>query len=261
MKYPKNLKKLKSLLFVIIIAAILLECLCHLQWVDTFFVPAPSKIITTAYKMIQSGQLQQYGFITLKRLFFGFCLGAFLGFFGGSICGTSRRLRVLFEPLVYLLYPIPRFVFYPFLVLIFGIGDIPMIIFISMGAFFPLFIDTLGGIRDIDTHYFEVANHYGASGWMLYKRVILPGSLPAIFNGLRISIGIALLYTIIAEFLTATKGIGAMMWLSLQTLRIDQLFLGAILVAALNTIFIFIIVYMESILMPWHRDKRELVIP
>lgn len=210
--------------------------------------------------MCKTGELQQHFFITLKRVFLGFSLGIAFGLGVGSLCGLSQKISNFLQPLIYFTYPIPRFALLPFMILIFGTGIWSKVIFIAMGAFFPVVINTISGINHINTDFLELARHYGAKGWRMYRRVILPGSLPLVFTGMRISIGLSLTYVIIIEYLTATDGIGAIMWLAMYTLRIDRLLLSTIIIAILNIILISLLRYAEKFLIPWNNEERDAVI-
>ncbi|TBR15737.1 ABC transporter permease, partial [bacterium] len=194
-------------------------------------------------------------FITLKTFLFGLFLGSLTGVLVGAYCSMSKRTGSIPEQLIYLAQPIPRFVLLPFIILIFGTGMLPKVIFISLGVFFPMAINTMSGVRDINNNFLEIAVHYGSRGWKLYKRVIFPGSLSSIFAGLRISTGFALTYTVIIEFLTSTRGIGATLWLSLQTLMMDKLFLCAAIIALLNVSMMYLLKIAESYLMPWNKPE------
>jgi NitT/TauT family transport system permease protein len=205
--------------------------------------------------MFISGELQQNLLITVKIFLTGLFLGSLAGVLVGLYCRVSKRTSSIPEQLIYLAQPIPRFVLLPFIVLIFGTGVLPKVIFVSLGTFFPMAINTMSGVRNINKNFLEIAMHYGAKGWKSYKRVILPGSLPSIFAGLRISTGFALTYTVIIEFLTATRGIGATLWLSLQMLMMDKLFLCAIIIALLNVTMMYVLKILENYLMPWNKQE------
>lgn len=253
-----NLKKTTSnkifLLFFLIIISVW-ELSAFLKIIDVFFFPPPSKIIGTACVMLKTGELQQHILVTLTRFFLGLFFGAGLGLIIGYFCGVSKKINSVIEPLIYLIYPIPRFALLPFITLIFGLGLGSKVFFISMAAFFVTFISTINGIKQINSNFLEVAVHYGARGCNLFRSVVLPGSLPAIFAGFRISIGLALTYTIIVEFLTSSDGIGAMMWLSLQNLKIERLFLGAAVIALFNVFSIFLLKHFEYYFIPWNRQE------
>ena len=218
---------------------------------DRMMLPPMLQLVRVFFQMCSSGEVSENVLMTLKRFCFGFSLGAGAGLAIGFLCGISKKTRYMLEPLVYFLYPLPRFVLFPFLILIFGSGMGSHVVFVAMGAFFPCVINTLSGFEQINNSLLEVAHHYGAKGWPLFRRVIFPASLPSLFAGLRVALGLALTYTVIVEYLVATKGLGALIWLSLQTFRIDKLVIGGFLVAALNLFFILIVKVSERVVIPW----------
>lgn len=256
----RNYKETLEISFLLVLITIILwQIIYYFKLIDAFWLPSPHKFIGTAFKLFKLGVIQEDIFITLKRFLPGFILGSFLAIVVGSLCGISRKLSAFLEPLIYLMLPIPRVALLPFLVLIFGTGISSKIIYVAMGAFFPVVINTISGVSQVNNNFLEVAKHYGARGWRLYRKVILPGSLPSIFIGLRVSIGLSLTYVTVIEFLTASDGIGAMIWLSLQTLRIDKLFLGIVVIALLNVILILLLKGIEGLFVPWNEDKEDSV--
>ncbi len=225
----------------------------RLHLLDRMMFPGPSEVSRTVGSMVRDGELQKHIALTLSRFLSGFLLGGVLGLFLGSLCGLSKKISYFLEPVVYLLYPLPKFALLPFFILLFGMGFMSQVFFIAMGVFFPLAINTMRGMESINAHFIEVAVHYGAKGWDLFKKVIWPGSLASIFSGLRVGVGLALTYTIVNEFLMGTTGIGAMMWMSLQTWRIDRLLIGIFLIAFLNLFFVFLLGVLENVLAPWQK--------
>ncbi|MBF0331185.1 MAG: ABC transporter permease [Candidatus Omnitrophica bacterium] len=222
----------------------------HCLWPSVF------RVGQTLVSMIASGELQKNLGVSLARILFGFVSGTFIALGVAFTCIISKRAAFLVEPLVYLSFPVPRFILLPFIVILFGAGWFGNVVFLSIGAFYPLVINTVEGFRSLDRNYMDVAVHYGASGWNLYRRVIFPGTLPALFTGLRIGFGFTLTYTIILEYLNTDTGLGAVMWLSLQTLQIDKLAVMAIMVAAINMTFVFLLIAVEQKFTPWSSSQK-----
>lgn len=250
-----NAKRIRGIVLLCIALFVAWVIVSYFKLIDAFILPSPFKVAESAFVMLKSGELSSNIYITLKRFILGLFLGSFFALLVGFCCGVSKRISSIVEPIIYLTFPIPRFVILPFIVFIFGVGIAPKILFIGLGVFFPIAINTISGINHISDTYFEVAKHYGAKGWRFYKRIILPGCLPEVFSGLRIGVGLALSYTIIAEFLTASDGIGGMMWLSLQTLRMDKLFLSTIIIAVFNVIIFTLIASAENYFVFWNKNE------
>lgn len=190
------------------------------------FFPAPSVILTTLVGMIASGELWAHLSISLQRVAWGFLVGAIPAVVLGLAMGWSGKVRILFEPLIASTLPIPKLVVLPIVMLIFGIGEPSKVVIVAVGAFYPAVINAAAGVAGIREVYFEVARNFGATRWQRFWRVVAPGSLPMVFAGLRLAFGMALLMAVAAEFVAARRGIGALIWLSWETLRTDKLYAG-----------------------------------
>lgn len=242
-----------SLLPLLVLAAILFiwEALGHLGLLNPLFFPVPSRISLAFLEMIADGEIEENLSISLFRLFSGFFIGAIAGIILGLIMGASERLKHILDPVIAATYPIPKLAIFPLLMVIFGIGEFSKIMAIALGCFFITLINTVGGVRAINRVYFEVAKNYGASRWQKFTRVIFPASLPMIFTGIRIALGMSLIIVVSVEFVSANYGIGAMIWTSWQTFEIEKLYVGIFLCAILGVLYTVILNKMEQYLIPW----------
>jgi NitT/TauT family transport system permease protein len=213
--------------------------------------PSVSGLGQTFVSLVFSVDFQRAFVVTMARLVFGFLTGAGLALVLGFACILFKGAAFFLEPLVYLSFPVPRFILLPFIMILFGAGWVGGAVFLGMGAFYPLIINMLEGYRRLSRDHLDIARHYGARGIKLCCRVIWPGLLPSIFAGLRIGFGLTVTYTIILEYLSSNTGLGGLMWLSLQTLQIDRLLVSAIVVAVLNMTVILFLAVLERRLMPW----------
>jgi NitT/TauT family transport system permease protein len=211
-------------------AALLLawEAAARAGLLSSLFFPAPSLIAATLGSMIVSGELGTHLFISLQRVAWGFVLGAAPAVILGLAMGWSGKVRILFEPLISSTLPIPKLVVLPIIMLIFGIGEPSKVVIVAVGAFYPAVINAAAGVNGIRSVFFEVARNFGATRWQRFWKVIVPGSLPMIFAGLRLAFGMALLMAVASEFVAARQGIGALIWLSWETLRTDKLYAGIV---------------------------------
>jgi NitT/TauT family transport system permease protein len=137
--------------------------------------------------------------------------------------------------------------------LIFGIGEMSKIVLIAIGCFFLVLINSMAGVMNINKIYFEVAKNYGASKYKIFTKVVIRGSLPLIFTGLRLALGLSLILVVAAEMVSANQGLGAMIWLAWETLRTENLYAGIIVIAFLGLSFTSILKHVERKLMPWGR--------
>ena len=263
MKAPDAQWVYKWLLSFAILAGILLvwEVAGRIELLNPLFFPVPSLIIMKFFSMVKEGEIQTNLSITLLRIFAGFLIGAVSGLVIGLWMGTSEKVRILLDPVISATYPIPKLAIFPLLMVIFGIGELSKIMAIAIGCFFIVVLNTMMGVRNINKVYFEVAKNYGASRSKVFSRVVIPASLPMIFNGIRIALGMCLIIVVGVEFLSANHGIGAMIWYSWQTFDIEKLYVGIFICAILGIIFTVLLKLLEKRIMPWvghmaHRDER-----
>jgi NitT/TauT family transport system permease protein len=161
------------------------------------------------------------------------------------------------DPIVAATYPIPKLSLLPLIIIIFGIGEASKIVVVAVAGFFIVLITTAAGVRRIDQTLLQAAQNYGAQGWKLFSKVILPASLPAIFTGLRLSLGTSLLIIVAAEFVAAKQGIGYLIWLSWSTLSVKEMYAGLVVISLLGLLFTTGLERMGKLLMPWAEEFRE----
>jgi NitT/TauT family transport system permease protein len=201
--------------------------------------------------MVADGEVQANLSITLTRLSAGFILGSATGLVVGLSMGASDKVRLIVDPVIAAAYPIPKLAIFPLLMIIFGIGEFSKIMAIAIGCFFIVVINTMAGVRNINRSYFEVAKNYGASRLRTFTRIILPASLPMIFTGIRLALGMSLILVVGVEFLAANHGIGAMIWYSWETFDIAKLYVGIFICAALGILFTAVLKRLEERFAPW----------
>lgn len=227
------------------------EAAVDLEWVESAFLVAPSTIARATIDLIASGELLGHISITLARMFAGFLAGSILGLVIGLAMGWSKEMRALFDPVVSVIYPLPKIALLPLIMLLIGIGEAPIILVIALGAFFPVLVNCVAGVATIDPIYFDVAQNSGASKLKTFTRVVLPGSLPVAFAGLRLALGISLLLAVVVELSIATKGLGAMLWLSWETLRVERIYVAIAVIAVLGLLLNPLLKLLGRCLTPW----------
>lgn len=229
------------------------QVLSEIGLVDRRYVPAPASILTSGWELIVDGVLWPHVAASLYRLVAGFVAGAVPGIAIGMVMGLNRLVRAALDPIVAATYPIPKIAILPLLMLVFGIGDGSKIAAVAIAVVFLTLINTMVGVRTIDRVYFDVARTFGTPWHKLFLRVILPGALPTIFAGLRISLGVSLIVLVGAEFVASKAGIGYLIWTSWETLWIEQMFVGIIVITVLGVVSTFLLKEAERYLMPWQQ--------
>ena len=259
---------------------LLWELAVALEWLDARFFPAPSHVAIALWDLIAKGELlgplwllpkkirtgdwaaalkviqEGHLWISLFRIFSGFLLGAVPGIILGVLMGMNRTLRVALDPVISAIYVLPKIAILPLVMLIFGIGEMSKVVIVGVASFFLVLINTTVGVRDIEPIFFEAGRNYGANRLQMFFHVIIPGALPIIFAGLRLSLGTALIVIIAAEFVAAKYGLGYLIWFSWQTLLTENMFAGLVVVMILGILFTSGLQTIERWLMPWQRDER-----
>jgi len=223
--------------------------------ISVFYFPAPSFIAETLWKLLSNGTLVAHLQATLLRLFTALLIGSLPGLLLGLVMGWSRHLREIVDPFIAAVHPLPKIALLPLIMVIFGVGDTSLVIVAAAAAFFPMLINTMAGVRHINPIYFEVARNYRASRSKIFKRVVVPGSLPAILTGLRLAVNTTLLVTVAVEMVSSHRGLGAMIWMTWNTMRVEEIYVALLVITALGIIFTRFLQYLTSRLTPWHVER------
>jgi ABC-type nitrate/sulfonate/bicarbonate transport system permease component len=220
-------------------------------WIDTRFFPAPSAIFVEAWGMILSGELWMHVSISLQRIVIGFCIGAVPGVLIGLAMGLFSPIRALIQPLVDATFPIPKIAVLPLFIMVFGLGEASKYAIIATAVIYLVLINTVAGVRNIDRIYLDVGTNYGASKWMMFVDVALPGALPLVVAGLKLGMGVALLVIVAAEFVGARSGIGYLIWTSWQVFQVEKMYVGLLVSALLGFGTAILLNWLERVLIPW----------
>ncbi len=221
------------------------------EWIDPRFFPAPSSIWTSARGLLESGDLWEDMTVSYRRVFLGFSLGCSTGVLVGVLLGMFRLLRAALEPLVYALWTVPKLALLPLLLLIFGIGEMPIIILIAINCFFLLMIPTLAAIVGVDDAYLEAAESFEATRLELLRHVLLPAAIPQIFVALRLAAGASILVLVAAEFVQGNTGLGHLIWNSWSLFLADRMYVGIVVVAVSGALFTMFIGLVGRKIAPW----------
>ncbi len=222
-------------------------------------LPSPVDVATGAWSLLTNGDLFRHVSVSLIRVFEGFALAAVAGILLGGAIGIWSIVDKTFDWLLQALKPIPPIGWFPLAVLWFGIGEVSKVFIIFLGAFFPILINTVDGIRQLDRRYMELAKVHEVSWWRFVRRVIIPGALPSILTGMRIGIGFAWTCVVAAELIAAEAGIGYLIVDARQTFRADLVIVGMLTIGLLGTLMDVILRKMETQLVPWRQTFQKSV--
>jgi NitT/TauT family transport system permease protein len=194
---------------------------------------------------------------SMYRVVLGFLIGAGLALPLGLAMGASERVYRWFNLTMQLLRPIPPIAYIPLAMLWFGLGNPPALFLISLGAFFPVLINTIAGVRQVDGIYLRAARNLGAGGATMFRRVILPAAVPYILSGVRIGIGTAFIVVIVAEMLAVNNGLGFRMLEAKEYFWTDKIMAGMITIGMLGLAIDTGVSRLNNYLLRWHRGLEH----
>jgi sulfonate transport system permease protein len=213
-------------------------------------VPAPSTIAEALWQLGGERLARHIGASSL-RVLAGFMIGAAAAIAFGAAMGLSRRLDALFDPSFQALRSIPSLAWVPVLLLWMGIDEAPKITLIAIGAFFPVHLAVVAGIRDVDRKLVELGEVNRLSHAELFVRILLPASLPQIFTGLRTGLSLAWMFMVAAELIAATRGLGYLLSDGRETGRPDLVFGAILLLALLGKLSDTVLKFAENRVLSW----------
>jgi len=213
---------------------VLWEVCARLAIVSPRYFPAPTTVAWTLVDRLIAGDLGADLLVTLTRLALAFALAAVPAVPLGLLMGIARPVRALVEPYVAFILPVPKIALLPFLLIILGVGEPAFVLTGAGSAFFQIVISTLAGVQTMDPRLIEVGHNYGARGVRLFWKVILPATLPSIFTGLRLGLGLALVTLVAVEFVAAKSGLGHLVYRHWQMLSTPEMYAAFALVGALG---------------------------
>ena len=231
------------------------ELCARVGMIDVRFFPAPSKIFQVMYTQIQNGQLEKHVWASLQRLFWGIMFGGIPALMLGIAMGMYRTLRVIVEPVIMATYPIPKSAILPLILLIFGLGEASKIVMVATGVFYPILINAMAGVLEINKIYFDVGRNFGAGRWQVFRTVALPGALPLIMTGVKLGVGLGLVLIAIAEMVGAKSGLGYMIWNAWEILSVETMYVGLISIAVLGLVFTLLLNEIERMIVPWKSSR------
>ncbi len=223
------------------------------HWIDTLFYPAPSVILERTRDHLGDGRLLDDSRITLKRLLIGFAVGAIPGIVIGLGAGIVPAVRQALYPLATALYVVPRIALLPLVLVAFGIGDTARVFMVAFSVLFICFFSALSAAEQVERTHVDTARAFGANYDRVVRSVLLPGSAAAIFSGLRVAMGVALIIIVGTEFLASNDGLGAFIWRSYQIFDFPSMYSGIVAVTVLGVLINSAIVATEWLLLPWKR--------
>ena len=221
-------------------------------WLSTRVLPEPLAVAQAFFTLAASGELWTHVLVSTRRALIGFAIGGGAGLTLGLLTGTFRVAETLLDSTLQMVRNVPPLALIPLVILWFGIDETAKLFLVSLGVFFPIYLNTFHGIRSVDKGLIEMAQSYGLSGRALYTQVILPGALPSILVGVRFSLGLMWVLLIVAETISAQAGIGYLTMNAREFLQTDVVLVGILLYAALGKLADVLAKTLERRWLRWH---------
>ena len=221
-------------------------------WLSTRVLPAPLDVLQAAWTLAESGELWTHVKVSAARALSGLAIGGGLGLLLGLLTGSLRWAETLLDSTIQMVRNIPALALIPLVILWFGIDESAKLFLIAVSVFFPIYLNTYHGIRNVDPGLVEMGRTYGLTRWQLYRDIILPGALSSILVGLRFSLGLMWVILIVAETISAQSGIGYLTMNAREFLQTDIVLVGILLYALLGKLADVFARALEHWWLRWH---------
>lgn len=251
-------------------ALVLWQLFSALGWINPQILPSPVAVTVKWFQYLAplepyapdggsylawlvSGELPHDAYASLSRVIGGFLLGAGLALPLGLLMGANQTIYKLFDPLIQVLRPIPPIAYIPLAILWFGLGNPPAFFLISIGSFFPVLMNTIAGVRQVDGIYLRAARNLGANQMTMFRRVILPAATPYILAGARIGMGTAFIVVIVAEMIAVNNGLGFRILEAREYFWSDKIIAGMFTIGFFGLAIDIAMNALNNHLLKWHR--------
>lgn len=227
------------------------QALFELGLIRPILLPPPTRVGAAFWELGTSGELPRHLGVSLLRVLAGFALAALAGIALGIGIGLWRRIDRITDLTIQLIKPIPPIAWIPIAILWFGIGEASKVYIIFLGAFFPVLVSTIDGIRQIDQRFVELARVLEVPQRRFIAQVVLPGALPAIMSGLRVSLMVAWMCVVAAELIAASSGVGYLIMDARQLSQTDVVIVGMLTIGATGKVLDLLLKRAERSLIGW----------
>jgi NitT/TauT family transport system permease protein len=244
----------KSAVMILLLA--IWEILPRLGLIDPVFLPSFSTVINSLAELTTSGELWRHTWISFERAFSGFALATLLAVPLGFLVGWYKPVERYLDPTLQAFRQLPTLALFPVFILIFGIGEVSKIAIITKASFWPVFLNTVSGVAQLDPLLVKCARSMGVSKFGMFRRIVLPASIPSMFSGLRLSATTALLMLVAAEMLGAESGIGFLIFNCEARFMIPEMYAAILALTVYGIVLNYVLIAVQKRVSRW---KEEIV--
>lgn len=233
------MKQLKKGVPIVLSFIIILAVWQSVIWIGGFeevLFPPPLKVGVALLTLINDGSIFEHIQISFYRFFTGYFTAVVVAIVLGLILGRLGHVWSVIDPIVQVLRPVSPIAWSPFIVLWFGIGNLPAIVIIFIAAFFPVLLSTVSAVKRVDSVYLRIAANFELKHTELITKIILPASFPTIANGLRMALGAAWIFLVAGEMVGAQSGLGFLIVDARNAMRLDLVMSAIIIIGVIGLI-------------------------
>ena len=223
--------------------------------ISPLFMSGPSAIVRQFHELWVRGTLLSDLAYSGRNFAVGFAMALVAGVVLGLIVGWYRRVRLLADPFLNALFATPRVAMVPLIIIWFGVGMWSKVFIVFLSAFFPILVNTIGGVRAIDADLLRAARAYCASDWQIFTTLALPGSVPFILTGVRQGVALGLIGVVVGEMFGGSQGVGFMVAYGGQTFATDTLFVGVLIIAGAGILLTSLAERLERRFSRWRPER------
>jgi taurine transport system permease protein len=227
-----------------------------LGWVAPIFLPSPGDVLHAGRITLMQGELVTDVLVSARRVFLGFALAAIVAVPLGIVMGVWRPAKAVLDPFVSLLRPLPSITWIPLSILWLGIGELQKVAIVFMGSWIYILLYTFESTRRVDPLLVRAARNLGASDIAVMREVVLPGALPGIISGLKVTLAISWSCVLTAEMIAAQNGLGALIWQAKDWGNMPLVLVGMLCISLTVLVADWIVLRLEAALLPWERGRR-----
>lgn len=232
------------------------QAVASARLVPPLFLPGPLDILEAFVALFAQGSIWNDLWVSGQEVVYGYGLAVLMALPLGLLMGWYRRMNYALDPFLSVFYSTPRIALVPLLIIWLGIGIWSKVAVVFLGAFFPIAISTIAGVRNLDPALIKVARSFGASDAQIFRTLALPGSAPFILAGLRLGVGHALIGVVVGELVAAQAGLGLMMAKAGATFQTAKVFAGLIIVAGAGILTNSILQHIERRFQAWKPNNQ-----
>ncbi|WP_226583089.1 ABC transporter permease [Acuticoccus sediminis] len=218
---------------------------------NPLLVAVPSQVLVATWELAVTGELFSATGESMLAFAVGFAIAAAVGMLIGVIMGVNRTAEVALDPYINALYSMPLIALVPILMLWVGIGFTAKVIIIALFAVFPVIINTLSGVRNVEKSYLDIGKAFGAGPWMSFSRIVLPSATPYIASGMRLAVSRGIIAMIVAEFLTSIAGLGGLIINYTNQFETAKAFVPVFVLAIIGNVLTAVVRIVEDRLGAW----------